>query len=139
MAGDALALHHDLEPQGVLIAVGAQLAHAQEVAAFLALLPKLVARSAPEMADARLERQRQRLGVHPGKHQHLAGGGIGDDRRNQAIGVELGLEHEALLDLAGRPARGKERRMGSHGTVFRVRRGAAQKRGPCTICRKRSR
>ena len=51
----------------------------------------------------------QRLGVHPGEHQHLAGGGIGDDRRDQAVGVELGLEDEARLDLAGRAARGKER------------------------------
>ena len=55
------------------------------------------------MADTGLERERQSLGVHPRQHQHLAGGGIGDDRGDQTVGIELGLERESASTSAGEP------------------------------------
>ena len=91
----------------ILIAVGAHLDDAQQVAALLALLPELVARATPEMCELRLQGKGERLRVHPGEHQHLARGGIGDDGRDQPVGIELGLEGRAGFDLGRRAARGE--------------------------------
>src|SRR6185503_14665199 len=114
VAGDAIAGYYNLEPNGVLVAIGAQLAHLEHVAAVLALPPELGPRAAPEMADAGLEREGQGFGVHPGEHQHLARGGIGDDGGDEAVGIELGGKGHSLLDLGVRPARSKECGRGSH-------------------------
>src|SRR5581483_965527 len=139
VAGRARAGHGRLQPEDVLVAIHAHLAHGEDVAALLALLPEAPARAAPEMGNARLERECESLGIHPGEHQYLAAAGVGDDGRDQAVRVELGLKHESLLDLGGRAAPGEPRlRSGSHENVSR--RGLrVQTRGPCTICRKRSR
>ena len=54
------------------VAVVAELPQAQHVARGLSLAPDLLARPAPEMDLAGLERERERLVAHVGQRQHLA-------------------------------------------------------------------
>jgi tyrosyl-tRNA synthetase len=74
--------------QRVGVAVRGDVDDSQRVAARLALLPERVARSRVEVDVAGRERRVERLAVHPGEHQHLAVGGIADDRRDETVAAE---------------------------------------------------
>src|SRR5690606_6066566 len=76
--------------------------------AFLTLLPDALARARPEMREACFDGEGDRLCVHPGEHQQVAGVRVRDDRRDQTIRSELGLEHVAMLDFFGRAARSEQ-------------------------------
>ena len=71
-------------PAGVHVAVVAQRAQAQEVAGGLPLVPQLLARARPEPDLAGLARARERLLVHVGEREHLAGAGVLDDAGGQS-------------------------------------------------------
>ncbi len=49
------------------------------------------------MGDAGFQRQRQRFGIHMRDHQQHAVGGIGDDDRDEAIGIEARRKDSAFL------------------------------------------
>ncbi len=87
--------------QGVAVAVVAQLVDLLEVARGGALVPVLVARAAEEPGGAGLERPAERLGVHVGEHEDLAGGPLLDDARHEAPGVELDRAEESAAWRAG--------------------------------------
>src|SRR5690606_4512569 len=93
----AAALLVDEEEQGVAVAVVVGAAHELDLARRLALPPHLLAAAAPEHRAALLQRQPQGLGVHPRHHQHLAGGGVLDDRRDQTALVDPAA-FELLVD-----------------------------------------
>ena len=97
----------DLEEEHVLVAVGVEFLHPLDVAGLLALAPKLVARTAPVGGLFCLQGVHERLGVHEGEHEHLAGGGVLRDARDEAVGSEFGLERGAELDLGGGGAGGE--------------------------------
>ncbi len=78
---DRLVHRHE---QAVGVAVVADLAHGLYVAGALALLPVLLARAAPEPRVAGLHRLGERLGVHVGDHQHLAGARLLDHGGDEA-------------------------------------------------------
>src|SRR5690606_12346986 len=105
----AAALLVDEEEQGVAVAVVVGAAHELHLARRLALPPHLLAAAAPEHRPPLPQRQPEGLGVHPRHHQHLAGGGVLDDRRDQAALVEADAL-ELLVDdgdvgrRAGHPA-----------------------------------
>src|SRR5690606_31172462 len=69
------------------------------VSAILTLLPETLARPAPEMGDPRLYAQTQRFLVHIGEHQDLAGLGVTDNCRKQAIAVESWREDQAFFQI----------------------------------------
>src|SRR5205085_6737681 len=79
----------DAHQHRILIAVELHGLDPLRVAAGLALHPELIAAAAPEGRLASRERLVERLAVHPGEHQHLAGGGILHDRRHQAVLIEF--------------------------------------------------
>ncbi|MNT74549.1 hypothetical protein D3C72_2133750 [compost metagenome] len=93
MAGDL-----DLQPDGVLIAIGADLPDRLQIAGAFALLPDLAARAAEIVGDAGFERKRQRLVVHMCDHQQLAVARIRHHGRHQAVGVEFRREAAVLLE-----------------------------------------
>jgi hypothetical protein len=97
VAGPAIAARADLEQYGVLVAVDPQLDHVLQLAAGVALLPEFIARPAEVVRDLGVDRQLQRLGVHPGQHQDLAGVGVLGDSHDQAIAVEARREGRAPL------------------------------------------
>ena len=115
MARDARPPYPHLEPDHVLVAVDPDLRDVEHVAALLALLPDLLPRAGPEVGDTRLDREPERLPVHPGEHQHVAALRRRHDRRDQPVGIELRLERIATLDLRGRPARREGRQFGRIG------------------------
>ena len=78
-----VALLVDLEQQHVGVAVVERLADDLVVAAGVALAPDLLAAAAPVDHATLGERHAQRLGVHPGHHQHGAVEVLGD-RRHEA-------------------------------------------------------
>ena len=92
----AVAVLVDLEQQRVAVAVVVRLADGLVVAAGVALAPQLLAAAAPVDHAPLGERALQRLGVHPGHHQHVAGVGVLGDGRHQPVGVERDTpEHRA--------------------------------------------
>src|SRR5690606_26577044 len=83
-----MSRHRHLQPHRVLIAIGAHLVDGLEIAGGFALLPDRLARSAVIMRNPAFDRQRQSLCIHMRDHQQFAIGDIGDDSRDEAIGVE---------------------------------------------------
>ena len=85
----------DQRQQRVAVAVVADRPDRLRVARRRALVPQLLARAAEEVHLARLARAPQRLGVHVGERQHLAGAPVLDDARDQPALVEcdLGVVH----------------------------------------------
>jgi hypothetical protein len=88
MAGNAADLFY-FQQYDIVVAVGTDFQHLLEVAGLLALVPKLPARARPVNSLAHGGCLLQRLAVHPGKHQHLAAGGILGDHGHQAVLVPL--------------------------------------------------
>src|SRR3990172_9574910 len=79
VAGGLDARRLDLQPDRILVAVGAHLDDALRVPALLALAPEAAARPRPIMRLARLDGAGKRLFIHVGEHQYLAGPGGGGD------------------------------------------------------------
>ena len=78
-----------LQQQGVAVAVHADFGDALNVARGAALVPKFLTAAAPKVGFARLPRQRQRLGVHPGDHEDFAGGVVLENGRNQPLLIKF--------------------------------------------------
>src|SRR5262245_260882 len=97
MAGGLGPRRLDHKPDGVLVAIGTNLDHALRVAALLAFAPQASARARPVMRLARLDGAGERLGVHIGKHQHLARLGRGRHDGKEAVLVEARSENGAFL------------------------------------------
>ena len=74
----SLSTTSDERQHGVRVAVVAQRAHGLGVARGLSLAPELVARAAPQVQLAGGLRPLQRLGVHVGEREHLAGARVLD-------------------------------------------------------------
>ena len=99
MAGGAVAGDLDPEPDGVLVAVGADFLHMLDLAGGFALLPVGLTGAAPVPGFAGLDGPAQGFGVHVADHQDLARGVVGHDGGDQAVAVELRLQHRAGLDF----------------------------------------
>ena len=78
----------DHQQQRVVVAVGPGLDHPQRVARGLALLPEGLAAAAPEVREPGLGGARDRLGVGPREHQHVAAVAVLCDHGQQAARVE---------------------------------------------------
>jgi hypothetical protein len=79
----------DLQQEDVLVAIGADLADLLDVAALLALAPQAPPAARPVVRQARLQRQPQGIGVHPGDHEDLARVGVLGNGRHEAARVDL--------------------------------------------------
>src|SRR4029077_20864449 len=98
----------DQGDQSVPVAVVADLANALEVPGGRSLAPDLPAAAAVEVDLSRLERELQRLLVHVGEGQDLAGAGVLHHARHQAPLVEADLrrvsrrlhDHRAIVRIA---------------------------------------
>src|SRR5581483_7507259 len=101
VAGGAAELL-DLQQHGVGVAVDVHLADLLDVAALLALPPQPAAAAAVVDRPAGAERLLERLPVHPGEHEHLAGVRVLGDRRNQPAGL-LEVNHRRPSPFAGPP------------------------------------
>lgn len=92
-----------------MVAVKLHMAHALHVTAGSPFVPQLPATAAPEMRLASCQRERQGLGIHIGKHEHLATGGILQHRRYKTVGGKLDTADEGVVihswQTAGKPAR----------------------------------
>ena len=88
MAGPAVALRQDLDPDGVLITIDAKFYDPLNLTAGLALLPKGLARAAEIVGLARIDGELQGLCIHPGQHEDLARFRMGCYRRDQAFLVK---------------------------------------------------
>ena len=93
VAGGAGGL--DERQHRVEVAVEPQRLHGLRVAGRRALVPELVARAAEQVQLAGLARLGERLCVHVGERQHLAGGPVLDDAGGQPALVE-GDVHRVL-------------------------------------------
>ena len=99
----------DEREHGVEVAVEAQRLHRLRVAGGRALVPQLVARAAVEMHLAGLARALQRLVVHVGQRQDLAGGPVLDDAGHEpasskAISIGLRSLGACLIQVPGERA-----------------------------------
>ena len=101
MAGDALLVH--LHEQGISVAVGIEAIHVLHVAGRLALPPECPPRAGPEMAAARAQRRLERLPVHPGDHQHLAGLRLLHDGGDEPVGVPAEIRSAHGSSRTGTP------------------------------------
>src|SRR5262245_22123151 len=101
------ALLLDFNPHRVLVAVDAHLDDALAVTRGFAFAPEALPRAAEVAGLASRDGLLQRLGVHVGDHQHVAGLRIRDDAGDEPIGIEFGREGAAFLDLFGRAALGE--------------------------------
>ena len=99
MAGAARLL--DFDPDRILIAIDAHLDDVLGVTGGLALAPERVARAAEVPRCSRRDGSCQRFRVHVRNHQHVAGGGIGRDAGDQAVGVELRRQRRAFFEVGG--------------------------------------
>ena len=88
----------DLQDDAVLVAVNKYLLDLLDVPGLLALLPELFARPAVVGGRACCDSLLQRLLVHTGDHQDLAGLGILGNCGNQTIGVKFRLERICLFN-----------------------------------------
>src|SRR4051812_35085747 len=84
------------DQHGIGVAINAELYDGQRVAARLTLLPQALSRARPEVNDAGLAGQPQRLGVHPREHEDGAALRVLDDRRDKPVIVVLRLDGHAL-------------------------------------------
>src|ERR1700688_3779161 len=74
MACGAVAMLFDPEQDCVMVALGADLAHALKIARLLAFAPQAVARTREVAGMAAANRFLQGLAVHVGDHQHASAG-----------------------------------------------------------------
>ncbi len=81
----------------IAVAVQPQRAHLLHVPARRPLVPRLLARAAPQVKLAGLARARQRLLVHVGEHQHLAAAPVLHDTGHEAPLVVCDLIVDRLL------------------------------------------
>src|SRR5262249_51933778 len=72
-----------------------------------AFAPQVLARAAEVAGFAGRDGLLQRLRVHVGDHQYVAGSRVRNDAGDEPIGVEFGSEGATFLDLFGRAARGE--------------------------------
>ncbi len=75
------------DPERVLVAIHPHFHQREHMTGTLTLLPQRLAAARPEMDKARLQRQRQRLGIHVGKHQRMVILRVGHDHTDEAIGI----------------------------------------------------
>src|SRR6476660_6679149 len=75
----------------------------------LALAPEPAARARVEMDLARLDRGLERLGIHPGEHQHPAVDDVLDHGRHQPVRAEPDLGHGSRGRHAAPSAAGTSR------------------------------
>ena len=97
MAGPAVALRQDLDPDGVLITINAKFCDPLNLTAGLALFPEGLARAAEIVGLARIDGELQGLCIHPGQHKHLTGLSMGRHRRDQAPIVKARRQIDAVL------------------------------------------
>ena len=79
----------DLDEQHIAVAIERDVLDGLRVAAFLALHPEFLARTAPEMRLAGGDGFFQRRAVHPREHQHAPGLVFLHDGGNQTVGVKF--------------------------------------------------
>src|SRR5262249_19036955 len=91
MAGARALLLH-LDPLRVLIAVDAHLQDALAVTRGFAFAPEALARAAEVASFAACDGLLQRLRVHVGNHQYVAGSRIGHHASNEPLAVEFRRE-----------------------------------------------
>ena len=106
MTGAGTLLLH-LDPHRVLVAVDAHLHDALAVTRGFTFAPEALARAAEVAGFAARDGLLQRLRVHMGDHQHVAGLRIGHHAGDESLGVEFGREGKTFLDLFGRDALGE--------------------------------
>ena len=93
-----------LDQQRVAVAIEGEVLDHLDMAAGFALHPEFLARAAPEMRPAGGDGGFERGAVHPGHHQHAAGGLFLDDGRDEAVHVKFQLvvkTHGDTLSEAG--------------------------------------
>ena len=91
----------DFEKEDILVAVHEPAHDALGVATGLAFEPELAARTAPVGHKSLLKSHGKGFAVHPGKHEHAAGGALGaggflDDHGNQPVGGEFEIEFHRI-------------------------------------------
>jgi hypothetical protein len=94
VAGHTLLI--DQQQHGVAVAIQAQLVQMLDLPGCLPLAPKSVARARPVASAALGQRRAHRVAVHPSHHQDLAGVVLLNNRRHEAVGLELDLRQRAL-------------------------------------------
>ena len=102
----------DQREQRVAVAVVADRLDGLRVARGRALVPQLGARAAPEVQLAGPPRRGQRLGVHVGEREHLAGAPVLDHAGHEALLVvgDRRVVHPNGRHASSRPARARGRR-----------------------------
>ena len=93
------------EEEDILVAVDEPADYALGVAAGLAFEPEFAAGAAPVGHESLLKRHGEGFAVHPGEHEHAAGGALGaggflDDHGNQPVGGEFEIEFHRIAKLA---------------------------------------
>ncbi|HEX6777964.1 MAG TPA: hypothetical protein VF099_07155 [Ktedonobacterales bacterium] len=88
MAGGIAALVN-AQQQAVVFAVDVQGDDLLHMAGGFAFLPELLARTAPEVDQARLQGALKRFLVHKRQHQDIVGGIFLHDHGNQPIAVKM--------------------------------------------------
>lgn len=83
MAGRASRI--DQEQQRIGVTIHAQFDHAHDIAGSRTFVPQFAATATPEVRLARLDSQVERVGVHPGYHQHAISLRVLDDSSDQAM------------------------------------------------------
>ena len=86
------------DQERVAVAVDREVDEPQDVAARLALAPEPVARARVEMDLAGRERGRERLGVHPGEHQHAPSATSWTTAGTRPSGAERGPSRDRRRD-----------------------------------------
>src|SRR5262245_4601517 len=93
------ALLVDPQPDCVLVGIDPQFDHVLNMAGRLAFLPQRLARAAEVPGFAACDGFAKSFLIHVRNHQHVARFRIGDNCRDQAIGVEFGRERQALFEI----------------------------------------
>ena len=87
------------DPNDILVAVGQKVLDEEPIAARLAFPPERFPRPAPEMRYSGFDGQSQGFSVHICEHQDTAADRIGDDGRDETVGIEARRERRALFKL----------------------------------------
>lgn len=95
MAGAACLAHP--QQHGVLVAIHAHFDNILRMAGRFTLDPQFAARARPVGRPARRQRRGQRLGIHPGQHQHLAARRVLCDRRYQSVSIEFRTQFQRFV------------------------------------------
>ena len=99
VAGGVMAGDLDLQPDGILIAVGAHFVDRLQIARGLALLPEAFARAAVIMGNAGLDASATGPPHSYARPSAARRRGIGDDGRHEAVGIEARREIAPFLKL----------------------------------------